>query len=310
MTDRDMGTLDINQKMDIWVDTDFGFDDLWALLFLKSHNVKVRGVSLVHGNAKLPQTIKNACAATQYYGLNWPLYAGADKPLKRPAETAERVLGPTGLPTRGHRLPKASDTISQRDAVSALCDWLLNQHIQHHVLLALGPLTNIAKLVQSHPKAVTNLDRLVWMGGSSQKGNHTDHAEFNAFADPEALAVIAQANLPMDIVDLTFCRKFTFGEVHMPQTDPVTADLLGAYLDIALNRGRSEMAIYDPLAAYALLYPDKIQFEPKDLTVSLCADQHYGQTLFTSAKKSTLRLAMDAHFDLSYECLKYLERPE
>ena len=89
----------------IWVDTDFGFDDLWALLVLRHFGVAVAGVSLVAGNTPLPRVVANAMGACAAYGLKWPLWQGAAKPLKRTQETAERILGPEGMRSRGAKLP-------------------------------------------------------------------------------------------------------------------------------------------------------------------------------------------------------------
>ena len=89
----------------LWVDTDFGFDDLWALLMLERAGLALDGVSLVAGNATLPQVTSNALGAVKAYGLTFPLYGGAAKPLVREPETAASVLGPTAIQTRGQLLP-------------------------------------------------------------------------------------------------------------------------------------------------------------------------------------------------------------
>ena len=88
-----------------WVDTDFGFDDLWALLVLRHLGAQVAGISLVAGNAPLARVVSNAMGARQAYGIDAPIYAGADRPLVRDAETAERILGPRGMQSRGQHLP-------------------------------------------------------------------------------------------------------------------------------------------------------------------------------------------------------------
>ena len=49
----------------VWVDTDMGFDDLWALLLLRHLGVDPQGVSLVAGNVPLPQVIRNAHGAVR-----------------------------------------------------------------------------------------------------------------------------------------------------------------------------------------------------------------------------------------------------
>lgn len=288
----------------IWVDTDFGFDDLWALLALRHFGCDVAGISLVAGNAPLPQVAANAAGAARAYDLRWPMWQGADRPLTRAPETAQRILGPSGMRTRGAKLPEAKTPPT--GAVAALEDWLLTDAPSPRTILAIGPLTNLAHLCQTAPAAAARVDRLVWMGGSTGAGNHTPLAEFNAVADAEALDCVLTTGLPTDIVDLQFCRKVTFCEGDMPATDPLTGDLLGGYLDIAKERGRDRMAIYDPLAALAIARPEAITFSPCSVTVSTDPDETYGATRIGDATPSHVRRATAAQGDLAALCLDAL----
>lgn len=290
----------------IWVDTDFGFDDLWALLLLRRLECVVAGVSLVAGNAGLDQVAANASGAKAAYGFDWPVWQGARTPLRRDPETAERILGASGMRSRGRRLPTVSDGPLPGGALQAMRAWLAETDGALHVL-ALGPLTNIAELCQRYPEQAARMTRLTWMGGSAGLGNHTKKAEFNAFADAEAAAIVVAAGVSLDIVDLTFCRGVTFGERDLPETDALTGDLLGGYLDIALERGRAGMAIYDPLAALAIARPDWIEFTPCAVAVSTEADDSYGATEISPALGSHIRLSTGANTDLAQICLGTLE---
>ncbi|MFT7212293.1 MAG: inosine-uridine nucleoside N-ribohydrolase [Granulosicoccus sp.] len=291
--------------MGIWVDTDFGFDDLWALLILRHLNIEVDGVSLVAGNVPLQQVIKNAGASTATFSFDWPVYAGAVKPLQRTPETAERILGKFGMRSRGLQLPDyrlepiaqgQANTVcnepvhtlpdKQNAAIDAMAAWLSDSNQQH--ILAIGPLTNIALLLEHYPDATKNIKRLTWMGGSSGRGNHSQYAEYNAIADPEALAAVAASDIPFRMIDLELCRQVTFTEDQMPtmrgKNGRLLTDLLGGYLDIALHRDRLSMAIYDPLAALAIAQSKLFNFIPASLHVHTTTDSQYGQTLFSDHK--------------------------
>ncbi|MEM9230127.1 MAG: nucleoside hydrolase [Pseudomonadota bacterium] len=291
----------------IWVDTDFGFDDLWALLLLRHLGCAVAGVSLVAGNTLLPQVARNAAGAKTAYGFDWPLWQGASRPLVRAPETATRILGPTGMRSRGKMLSSTDKDLPPPGAVDALANWLRSDLGTPREILVLGPLTNIARCLEAFPDLVGRIGRLVWMGGSAGPGNHTALAEFNAVADAEALDVVLAADLPLDVVDLTFCRTVTFGPDDMPDADPLTWDLVGGYLDIALERGRPGMAIYDPLAALAIARPESILFTPCTITVETDATEAYGATTFTTAGSRTRR-SVGATGDLARLCLDALER--
>ena len=292
---------------EVWVDTDFGFDDLWALLLLRHLGCDVAGVSLVAGNAPLDQVAENAAAATRAYGFNWPAWRGAAKPVARSPETAARILGPTGMRSRGRQLEPGDGTAIPDGAVAAMGAWLGADPTGPKEVLALGPLTNIALLLRTSPKLAQRIHRIAWMGGSTGPGNHTAKAEFNAVADAEALADVLASGIRVNIIDLMFCRSVTFSETDIATGDPLTRDLLGGYLDIALERGRTDMAIYDPLAALAIAQPGAITFSFCDVAVSTDPGETYGETTFSMTDTSHLRVASTARGDLARTCLDALQ---
>lgn len=191
--------------MGIWIDTDMGFDDIAAILTIGHAGFSIDGVSLVFGNAPLDQVRRNAAAARQVFDWRFPMSIGRERSVMGQIETAQRILGPTGLPTLGRSLP-ACDPEPGGDAFHALAHWLETTAGPRRIL-ALGPLTNIAALVLARPDLARRIDDLTWMGGSAGAGNHTASAEFNAYADPEAVAIVLAHGLPLRMVDLDFCRK-------------------------------------------------------------------------------------------------------
>ena len=42
-------------------------------------------------------------------------------------------------------------------------------------------------LLRDRPELAARIREIVWMGGSTERGNVTPYAEFNAWVDPEAL---------------------------------------------------------------------------------------------------------------------------
>jgi inosine-uridine nucleoside N-ribohydrolase len=291
----------------LWVDTDFGFDDLWALLVLRHLGVRLAGISLVAGNAPLAQVVSNAVGARNAYRFDAPIYAGADRPLVRDPETAERILGPRGMLSRGQHLPDGGTLDFAVDANTALQDWLRSaQPGDRRDVLAIGPLTNIARLIQDTPDLAKKITRLIWMGGSDGAGNHSEQAEFNALADPEATAIVAQAGIALDVVDLMFCRTVVFGPDQLPECSNLTADLLGGYLDIGLSRGRTSMSIYDPVAALVTSQPQSFLYRQCDMTVSTTTDAAYGKTTFKEDSNGSTRLVVGTTLDAAHICLSAL----
>ena len=293
----------------LWIDTDYGFDDLWAIILLRHWAVQIAGISLVAGNAPLRQVISNAVGAREAYSLNALLYAGAEKPLKRELETAERFLGPKGMQSRGQYLPEVRLDQALPDAIDGLTTWLLSaSENERRDILAIGPLTNLAQLLSDTPETCEKITRLIWMGGSNGVGNHSAQAEFNALADPEAAMIVAQANLPLDVIDLTLCRQVMFDESDVPECELLTSDLLTGYLDIALSRGRKQMTIYDPVAALAFIKPRAFTFQHCTLSVSTERDDTYGKTNFEPCSESLTRRAVKVDRQAAQICLSALAR--
>jgi len=261
--------------MGVWIDTDMGVDDLFAVLLVLQHR-EVDGLSLSFGNAPLPHVIANAASAQAHFDWQMPIYSGADRAVLGSVETAQHVLGETGMPSRGARLPMVSGEFAP--ALPALIQWLEGQHKAE--ILALGPLTNIAILLLARPDLASKIARLTWMGGGITRGNQTASAEFNAYADPEALAIVLSRNVPLTMVDLDACRRVEITEADVaPLENPLLSDLLGGYLDIALSRGRAAMALYDPVAAAVLVRPDLFTLAPAEVTMELHGQHTRGRTI-------------------------------
>ena len=140
--------------------------------------------------------------------------------------------------------------------------------------------------IAKRPDLAARIDELTWMGGGLSRGNHTASAEFNALADPEAVAVLLSHGLPLRMVDLDFCRKVLAAPEDI---EPVRnaggtnaallADMLAGYIDIGVSRGRPAMAIYDPSAAAAFIRPDLVTFQPARIDMELAGSLTRGRTV-------------------------------
>ncbi|UHS57569.1 nucleoside hydrolase [Agrobacterium vaccinii] len=270
--------------MGIWIDCDMGFDDIAAIMVATSHGLKIDGLSLVFGNAPLAQVCRNAAGAAAAFGWTFPIHMGRENPVLGKLETAQTILGDTGIPTVGAGLPEAAD-LPYSDAFQALCDWLADGG-EDKPILALGPLTNIAALCLAKPDLAARITELTWMGGGVTVGNHTASAEFNAFADPEALAIVIAHGLPLRMVDLDLCRKVTAGLLDVApiraaggKNASLIADMLEGFINIATSRGRDAMALYDPCAAVALVAPDCIGWKKARIDVELHGTLTRGRTV-------------------------------
>src|SRR3546814_16467552 len=70
------------------------------------------------------------------------------------------------------------------------------------LLVALGPLTNVALALKLDPTLPGRIARLVVMGGAvTCRGNITPAAEFNVYFDPEAAHIVFEAFERFDLAD-------------------------------------------------------------------------------------------------------------
>ena len=270
--------------MGVWIDTDMGFDDIAAILVVVHSGLMIDGVSLVMGNAPLDQVRVNAAGAAASFGWKFPIHEGRAQPVHCRLETAQNILGASGIPTIGRRLPEAV-ALEPSDAFDALSGWLESQAGPCRIL-ALGPLTNIAALALARPELAARITELVWMGGGVTSGNHTASAEFNAYADPEALAIVLAHGLPLRMVDLDICRKVLARpedaeslRTAAGRNAELLADLLAGYINIAISRGRPAMAVYDPTAAAIFIAPEIAGFRHARIDVELHGLHTRGRTV-------------------------------
>ena len=284
--------------MGVWIDTDMGFDDIAAIMVVQSAGLAVDGISLVFGNATLQAVCRNAAGAVAAFGWSMPIHQGRAMPVLGALETAQSILGDNGIPTVGQSLPDAA-ALPKSDAFAALCDWLADGAGEKRIL-ALGPLTNIAALCLARPDLAARISDLTWMGGGVTSGNHTASAEFNAFADPEALAIVLSHGLPLRMVDLDACRKVTASSADVlpirnagGKNAGLIADLLEGFIGIATRRGRPAMALYDPVAAVAFT-SELLGWRHARIDVELHASLTRGRTVVEArAEKVT---GFNAHF--------------
>ncbi|EYB69716.1 purine nucleosidase [Deinococcus phoenicis] len=271
------------------LDGDPGLDDAiaWLLALGSPEDVQVLGVTTVHGNVGLDLTTHNAgvtLALAGAVGAQVPVYAGADRPLVRPAMTAAQVHGDSGLPASG--LP---DPVRAPEAEHAV-DFLIRtvRARPHEVtLVATGPLTNVALAFRLAPDLPGLLREVVWMGGSTGQGNRTPAAEFNALADPHAVRIVLESGAPLRMFGLNVTMQAIATPERMERlrglgnrAGAVSAELLTFYA--AVYRQRYSLpggALHDPVAVAAVIRPDLFQMQAMNVQVETQEGLNFGRTV-------------------------------
>ena len=180
----------------IILDCDPGHDDAIALvLALASPELDVKAVTSSAGNQTPDKTLRNVLRMlTLLKRTDIPVAGGAIKPLMRELIIADNVHGESGLD--GPALPEPGFAPQNCTAVELMAK-VLRESAEPVTLVATGPQTNVALLLNSHPELHSNIARIVIMGGAMGLGNWTPAAEFNIFVDPEAAEIVFQSGLPI-----------------------------------------------------------------------------------------------------------------
>jgi inosine-uridine nucleoside N-ribohydrolase len=266
------------------IDTDPGVDDAVAILMaLASPDVEIVGLTTVGGNVSLARSTRNALALLQAAGRgDIPVARGAARPLRGRYTYAPQFHGPGGLSSR---LPEPTTGPVAEGAVQFLYDQLTRQPGEA-VLVALGPLTNLARLLRERQTALEQAKNIVVMGGAvNTPGNVTPRAEFNFYSDPVAAEIVLSSRLPVTLVDLAACRQVGISReqaLGLRSAHPLgrlVLDLLQGWFQREPSRQRFEF--YDPLALAIALEPAIATFVKVDLDVGLEENESWGETCET-----------------------------
>lgn len=191
----------MTDRIPLLIDTDPGVDDALALLMaFNDARHEIVGLTIAAGNVGLQYTVRNALKLCEVAGrADIPVFAGAPAPLLHPSPDAGYVHGQDGFGDVGFA-PPMRQAEDEHAALAILR--LSHEHAGRLVLVALGPLTNIALALKLDPTLPQRVARFVVMGGAvTCHGNITPAAEFNFYFDPEAAHITLQAFERYDLAD-------------------------------------------------------------------------------------------------------------
>jgi len=246
------------KKIPILLDTDIGtdIDDAFAVaLIARSPELDLLGVTTVSGD-----TEARARLAAK---LLWE--AG----LRR----VPVVPGQPGRPLPDEQTRWADGFKSPQLRSGTAVDFLdatLRRRPGKTTIVAIGPLTNIAALLQKDPAITQKISQIVMMGGSIAHGygdDPTPVAEYNIAADPAAAQKVFSSgvHIVMAPLDVTAMLQLHRTDRHRVFTNltPVTDSLAILY-----NLwGQRTPTLFDPMAVSMLIDPSLCQTRPLHIQV-------------------------------------------
>ncbi|MCT4739239.1 pyrimidine-specific ribonucleoside hydrolase RihA [Raoultella ornithinolytica] len=248
----------------IILDCDPGHDDAIAMvLALASPELDVKAITASAGNQTPDKTLRNVLRMlTLLRRQDIPVAGGARKPLMRELIIAENVHGESGLD--GPALPEP-DFAPQNVTAVELMAKTLRESPQPVTIVATGPQTNVALLLNSHPELHDKIARIVMMGGAMVLGNWQPAAEFNIYVDPEAAEIVFQSGIPVVMAGLDVTHRAQihgldierFRQVGNPVAT-IVAELLDFFMEYHKDAkwGFTGAPLHDPCTIAWLLKPE------------------------------------------------------
>ncbi|WP_273360371.1 nucleoside hydrolase [Anaerococcus octavius] len=290
-------------------DTDPGIDDAFALSFLhKSDVFDVKMLSSVAGNVKLAYTTRNLQGLA--YAMDWqvPIYKGLDKAILGKQILAEEFHGVNGLLGYTFNDEELAD-LKNQSAIKAMAKVL--EENKKTLIIAVGPLTNIASLILSRPDLKEKISEITIMGGAVGMGNVTSNAEFNIYADPEAASIVFKSGIKINMLGLNVTTKTSYNlDMHekFKKSDKKINKILSEIMDIRIKQAGSEenytTYMHDTLAVMYHTNPEIFKSQMLHMDVETKGEFTRGMTVADLRINSTASKNINFVSDIDKEKFK------
>lgn len=289
----DLAALERSEPIPVLLDADMAMDDIGALFYLLQHPavdlraITVNGVAFAHCDGG----VRNALGLLEVARApEIPVTCGREEsyPGGTPApddwrEGADKLYGAQVM-TRD-RLRDA------RPAAELLADTIRTAPGEI-VIVAIGPLTNLADAFQADPALAGQIKELIIMGGAvNAPGNVFDSdpanqvAEWNFFGDPVAAGIVLASGAPITLVplDATNDVPFTRGFYERLRANHLTRPAVFLYNLLYMNQWWFDGGMYwwDSLAATLVTDPELVTIEEMAVDVTTAEGPEMGRTVET-----------------------------
>lgn len=230
------------------LDTDIGtdVDDALALaVLLGSQSVDLLGITTVYGDTTLRAKI--AMHICELVNRSIKTFVGESLPI------SGREVWMSGEEGKNYKDLNRLNPESQ-GAVEYLTQTIASNPNSIN-LIAIGPLTNIARAIQSSQNFEKDVKHLWVMGGDFTQSR----VEHNFKCDPDAAKVVLESKIPISILDLPSSQKTIIrtDEIEQIGKIPNLGSLLHSEIMSWIKPRNQDWTIpHDPIAALALLAPE------------------------------------------------------
>lgn len=271
----------------VLIDCDPGIDDAVALcLALFDSRLDFNTITATEGNVSADQANRNVQRIIdQLDPPRYPRVGMASPRDNAPLHDAWMFHGQDGL---GQFDLSVSLLHHQHASEKVICD-VVRSAPEEVTILALGPLTNIARAIKRDPELPGMVGRLIMMGGSVNCiGNVTPAAEFNMFFDSEAARTVFQSPMTKTLVPLDASRAVSLSLDFVDQLPSPTTragQLLHHIIPFLFRAYRQRLGLegihlHDAVALIAALHPELFETKEMSADVETAGDLTTGATIF------------------------------
>ena len=295
-------------KINIILDCDPGHDDAIALLLsCYSDKLNLLAVTTCAGNQTIDKTSKNALNLLNFFDKNIPLAKGSSTPLKRKIMICPEIHGESGLD--GFTFPHYEEKYDKRVGYQLIIDTLLaNEHV---TVVTTGPMTNLALAISHNRDIVKHIDEIVLMGGSTEKGNITEYAEFNILVDPEAADICFNSGVPLRMLGLNVTRQILVKDEIVKEASKINtrgSDLFVKLMKVFNENQRNFFGLeagplHDPATIVSLIEPNAFTFEDMKVEIDTSDTEKAGQTICMKSANPNCKVATKVDINKYWEII-------
>jgi inosine-uridine nucleoside N-ribohydrolase len=269
------------------IDCDPGIDGAVALaMALFDPRLDVIAVTATGGNVSPQQASLNVQAIIERLDPpRWPRMGVGSQPDMGLEADGRHLHGQDGL--AGESLTVAE--LHQRHPSEKVISDEVHMAPEEVTILALGPLTNIARALNRDPDVPRAVGQLVMAGGSVQApGDVTPAAEFNIYSDPQSARMVFRSATTKTLVplDVTNQVAMTFDMIdHLPAESTRAGEFLRKIIAYSFRTHRNRLGIENiylqgAVALVALTNPELFETRARGGDVEVRGELTAGATVF------------------------------
>ncbi|WP_417553043.1 nucleoside hydrolase [Marinomonas fungiae] len=271
----------------IIIDTDPGIDDAMAIFFaFQAKELEVLGLTTTYGNVPVEIATQNALTLTEIAGVDVPVAGGVAVPSNQaPRPFPDFVHGADGFGNIDYPAP------TKQALAQSAAEFIIEQVRKYPgevTIVALGPLSNLGKVLELDPDIANLVDEVVLMGGTAiEYGNVSPVAEANIINEPHAADAVFTAPWQVTMVGLDVTHQVLLDnsileriKAKNPEQGSFLYDCAQFYINFYSNRfGVNGCYFHDASTIAYLLDPSIFEVELGAIRV-VTDGIAVGQTIF------------------------------